>query len=185
MPVIQIKFENLYFNRNVQEMCVTPNFKCPSYGHSWTCPPVAPYLEKAISTYNEYYLIYSKFDLEAYIKKEKELTNRSEFYIKNMFLLTKSFLLNDLDVEFEKFLAQYDKPYKKRLLLYDGTCRYCSTQNEGECTYDTGEPCRYPKEKKFSVEAVGIEVVKTVLEFKLKGYPSNKYSFRFGLACFK
>ena len=163
MPFTQIKFENLYFSREVQEMCVSSSFKCPSYGHSWTCPPVAPYLEKAISTYNEFFLIYSKFDLEAYIKKQKELTNRSEFYIKNMFLLTKSFISNDLNIEFKKFLAQYNKPYKKRLLLYDGTCKYCHTLNAGNCTYDTGEPCRFPKEKRFSMEAVVIEVIKTVL----------------------
>jgi predicted metal-binding protein len=185
MPFIQIKFENLYFSREVQEMCVSPSFKCPSYGHSWTCPPAAPYLEKAISTHNEFYIIYSKFDLEAYIKKERALTNRSEFYVKNMFLLTKSFLTEDLNVEFEKFLAQHNNPYKKRLLLYDGTCKFCSTQNAGECTYDAGEPCRYPKEKRFSMEAVGIEVIKSILELKIDGYPSNKYSYRFGLACFK
>jgi hypothetical protein len=36
------------------------------------------------------------------------------------------------------------------------------------------------------MEAVGIEVVKTVLNLELDiDYPSKKYSYKFGLACFK
>ena len=127
------------------------------------------------------------FDLEAYIKREKEKRpNRSEYFIRNTFLLTKNFKQNDLENEFTAFLAQYGKKYKKRRLLYDGTCRFCKIQKAGKCTFDSGEPCRFPKDKRYSMEAVGIEVVRTVLELKLDiEYPSNKYSYRFGLACFK
>ena len=127
------------------------------------------------------------FDLEAYIKREKEKRpNRSEYFIKNTFLLTKNFKQNDLENEFTAFLAQYYKEYKKRLLLYDGTCRFCKIQKAGKCTFDSGEPCRFPKDTRYSMEAVGIEVVRTVQELKLNiEYPSNKYSYRFGLACFK
>jgi predicted metal-binding protein len=128
------------------------------------------------------------FDLESYIKKEKQRTNRSEFYIKNTFLLTKSFESNDLENEFKKFLNQYSKDYKKRLLLYDGTCKYCKIQKAGACTFDSGELCRFPQEMRYSMEAIGIEVIQTVRDLKDKlkiDYPSNKYSYRFGLACFK
>jgi len=188
MPFTQIQYDDIYFDRKVQEMCISPNFKCPFYGHSWSCPPNSPYLEKALSTYTEFYLIYSMFNLEGYIQKEKERTNRSEFYIKNTFLLTKSFESNDLENEVAKFLNQYDKAYKKLLLLYDGSCKYCKTQKAGACSFDSGEPCRFPKEKRFSMEAIGIEVIRTIRDLKNKlniKYPSNKYSYRFGLACFK
>lgn len=186
MPYVQIKYNDIYFDAKVQEMCVSPSFRCPFYGHSWSCPPNSPYLEKVLSTYKEFYLIYSVFDLETYIKKEKERTNRSEFFIKNTFLLTKSFESPDLENEFKKFLTQYHKDYKKRLLLYDGTCKYCKIQNAGNCTFDAGDTCRFPNEKRYSMEAVGIEVIKTLRELHLDiEYPSNKYSYRFGLACFK
>jgi len=188
MPFAQIKYEDIYFDPKVQEMCISPSFKCPFYGHSWSCPPNSPYLENALSTYTEFYLIYSMFDLEGYIQKEKERTGRSEFYIKNTFLLTKSFDSNDLENEFTRFLAQYDRNYKKRLFLYDGTCKYCKIQKAGACTFDSGDPCRFPQEKRYSMEATGIEVIQTVRDLKdsLKiEYPSNKYSYRFGLACFK
>lgn len=188
MPFIQIQYKDIYFDPKVQEMCISPSFKCPFYNHSWSCPPNSPYLEKVLSTYTDFYLIYSIFDLESFIKKEKERTNRSEFFIKNTFLLTKTFESNDLEKEFEKFLSQYDKQYKKRLLLYDGTCKYCKIQNAGNCTFDSGEKCRFPQEKRYSMESIGIEVIKTVRNLKSKldiEYPSNKYSYRFGLACFK
>jgi len=91
-----------------------------------------------------------------------------------------------LENEFKSFLAQYDKEYKKTLLLYVGSCRFCKIQKAGKCTFDSGERCRFPKDKRYSMEAVGIEVVRTVLELKLDiEYPSNKYSYRFGLACLK
>lgn len=188
MPFAQIQYEDIYFDPKVQEMCILPSFQCPFYGHSWSCPPNAPYLEKALSTYAEFYLIYSMFDLESYIKKEKEKTDRSEFFIKNTFFLTKSFESHDLEKEFEIFLQQYTKEYKKRLLLYDGTCKYCKIQKVGACTFDSGEPCRFPQEKRFSMEAIGIEVIRSVGDLKNQlsiEYPSKKFSYRFGLACFK
>ncbi len=190
MPFVQIQYEDIYFDPKIQEMCVSPSFKCPFYGHSWSCPPNAPFLEKALSTYKEFFLIYSKFDLESYIKKEKERTNRSEFYIKNTFLLTKSFDNYDLENEFTSFLSKYKSHYSKKLLLYDGTCKYCKIQGKGACNFDDGDPCRYPTERRYSMEAVGIEVIRTVLDLRKRNkieieYPSNKYSYRFGLACFK
>ncbi|MHA1456806.1 MAG: DUF2284 domain-containing protein [Promethearchaeota archaeon] len=43
-----MQYDDIYFDPKVQEMCVSPSFKCPFYGHSWSCPPNSPYLEKAI-----------------------------------------------------------------------------------------------------------------------------------------
>jgi predicted metal-binding protein len=190
MPFIEIKYEDIHFDPKVQEMCVSSSFKCPFYGHSWSCPPNSPYLEKALSTYKEFFLIYSIFNLEEYIEKEKESTHRSAFFIKNTFLLTKSMESLDLEEEFSKFLQQYNRNFNKKLLLYDGTCRYCKIEGKESCTYDSGKPCRFPSEKRYSMESVGIDVISTVRELKQKeviaiDYPSNKYSYRFGLACFK
>lgn len=186
MPYVQINYKDLYFNLEVQEMCKSSSYKCPSYNHSWSCPPVAPYLEEQIGNYEEYYLIYTRLDLEEYIEKEKKKNpNRSELYIKS------NYFYNEMETtalveEIDKFLAQYEKSYLKKLLLYSGTCRYCKMQNSGDCTYNSGEPCRFPEYIQYSMEAVGIEVVKTVINLDLGiDYPSQKYVYLFGLACFK
>ncbi|MBD3195255.1 MAG: hypothetical protein GF317_09380 [Candidatus Lokiarchaeota archaeon] len=186
MPFVEINYKNIYFDPEVQEMCVSNNFTCPFYEHSWSCPPASPYLEKQIGTYKEFYLVYSKFDMENYLKEQKKKhPKRSELYLKSK-LYYSSIHSTELDEEFDKFLSQYDKPYSKRLLLYSGTCNYCNVQDAGNCTYDSGEPCRFPKNRKYSMEAVGIEVIKTVVKLDQDiGYPSKKYTYKFGLACFK
>jgi predicted metal-binding protein len=167
-------------------MCKSSSYKCPSYNHSWSCPPAAPYLEDEISTYEAYYLIYTRIDLEEYIRQEKKKhPNRSELYIKS------NYFYNEMETtalveEMDTFLAQYEKNYSKKLLLYSGTCRYCKMHNMVECTYDSEEPCRFPQHIQYSMEAVGIEVVKTVINLDLDiEYPSQKYIYLFGLACFK
>ena len=186
MPFIQIRYEDIYFDPKVQKMCVSPSFTCPYYNHAWSCPPVAPYLEEEVSTYKEFYLVFSKFDLETYIKEMKaKHPRRSEMRIRNSFYM-KSMYRNDLETEMDKFLNQYKTPYEKRLLLYDGSCKVCYSKKDGKCTYDSGNPCRHPDEKRYSMEAVGIEVIRTVINLKADiEYPSNKYNYRFGLACFK
>jgi predicted metal-binding protein len=186
MPFVKIQYEDIFFDPMVQEMCISKNFICPYYNHSWSCPPAAPYLENQIASYEEYYLIYWKFDLQNYIEEEKKKNpKRSERYIKTKYYL-KKMDSSGLDKEFAQFMQNYDKPYSKKLFLYSGTCNYCQIKIDKECNYDTGEPCRFPHERRYSMEAVGIEVIKTVLNLNNDiGYPSNKFSYKFGLACFK
>jgi predicted metal-binding protein len=143
-----------------------------------------------VSKYKRFFLIYSKFDLENHIKEVKaKHPKRSEYRIKLAFQM-KNLFREDLDEEFAKYLENFDEKYEERLLLYDGTCRICLNKEEGGCTFDDGLPCRYPNKRKYSMEAVGIEVIRSVHQLQKKNkidieYPSNKYSYRFGLACFK
>jgi len=190
MPAVEIKYEDIYFDPKVQTLCVSPSFTCPNYNHSHSCPPVAPYLEEDVSQYNKFFLIYSIFDLENHIKEVKaKHPKRSEYRIKFDFQM-KSLFREDLDDEFTMFLENYEDEHEEKLLLFDGTCRICLNNDDGGCTFDAGKPCRYPNRKKYSMEAVGIEVIRSVYDLKKSNkmdieYPSNKYSYRFGLACFK
>ena len=124
--------------------------------------------------------------MESYVKEMKaKHPRRSEQRIKNSFYM-KYIYQNDLDIEVEKFFDQNKTPYQEKLVLYDGSCRVCQNKKEGACAYVSGNPCRYPKEMRYSMEAIGIEVIKTVLNLNSDiEYPSNKYSYRFGLVCLK
>ena len=190
MPAVEIKYEDIYFVPKVQTLCVSPNFTCPNYNHSHSCPPVAPYLEEEVSQYKKFFLIYSIFDLENHIKEVKvKHPKRSEYRIKFDFQM-KSLFREDLDEEFTKFFENYNENYEEKLFLFDGTCRICLNKEKGGCTFNDGKPCRYPNKKKYSMEAVGIEVIRSVYDLKKSNkmeidYPSQKYSYRFGLACFK
>jgi len=55
-----------------------------------------------------------------------------------------------------------------------------------KCTYDSGEPCRYPNKKRYSMEAVGIHVTNTVKDLNLDiEWPPVNYYYRFGLICIR
>ena len=170
----------------MQTYCVSSNFKCPSYGHSWACPPEAPYLKNKISEYERFFLIFIKFNLLSYIEKEKaNHPRRTEISIKNAFFM-KNLLRDNLEQEITSFFLNQEIEYKEKLILWDGFCRVCSNERDKGCTYDTGYPCRYPDQKRYSMEAVGIDVNKTVtnLNFNLE-WPPNEFVYRFGLICLK
>ncbi len=186
MPFLEIKLEDIRFNPKVQTYCVTPNFKCPNYGHSWACPPEAPYLEKKVSKYQRFILVYIKYDLSKYIKQMiVKHPKRSEESIRNAFFM-KNILRDKLEQEILNFINEMQNSYKEKLILWDGFCRICSNEKDRGCTYDEGNPCRYPNKKRYSMEAVGIEVTQTVknLNFDIE-WPPNDFVYRFGLLCFK
>ncbi|MFW9770939.1 MAG: DUF2284 domain-containing protein, partial [Candidatus Thorarchaeota archaeon] len=52
--------------------------------------------------------------------------------------------------------------------------------------YQSNKPCRYPNEIRYSMEAVGIDVDKTVKKLNIKlEWPPKNYAYRFSLICFK
>ncbi len=186
MPHIEIKFEDVEFDTEVQGYCNNPKLKCPNFGHSHSCPPVAPYLEEEASKYEKFFLVYSRFDLESHIKEVKaKHPRRSEKRIRNMFFM-KSYLRDTQEKEILQFLENHNKNYQDKLILWDGTCRVCSNRKDKGCTYDSGKSCRYPDKKRYSMEAVGIHVTNTVKKINLDlEWPPVRYYYRFGLVCFK
>ena len=186
MPFLKVKLKDIIFDPKVQTYCVSPSFKCPSYGHSWACPPEAPYMEAEVARFKEFYLVYYQLDLSEYIKNEKvKYPKKSEKSIKNM-LYSSGFLRNKLENEINDFFDKFQDPYGEKLILWDGYCRSCSNKIDKGCTYDSGKPCRYPEKRKYSMEAVGIEVTKTVsqLDFGIQ-WPPTDFLYRFGLICFR
>lgn len=186
MPYTEIKFRDIIFDPEVQSYCVNSNFKCPNYNHSWACPPEAPYLEKEVSTFNKFFLIYYKCDLNKHIEKEKlKHPNQSEKRIKNKLLMT-NFLRDKLEQEIFEFLNEFQDNCKQKFVLWDGHCRVCYNILDKDCSYDSGEPCRYPDKIRYSMEAVGIDVTKTVRNVDLDiEWPPINYVYRFGLICIK
>ncbi len=183
MPYVKISFKQIMFDPIVQTFCNNPEFKCPNYGHSHACPPIAPYLEEEVSSYKDFYLIYYKFDLDRYINDEKsKYSKRSTEKILNSFY-HKDILRDHLEEEINEFLIKFDGKFEEKLVLWDGFCRICSKEKKS-CTYDSGEPCRY--EPRYSMEAVGINVDQTVrnTNFEME-WPPVHNAYRFGLVCFK
>lgn len=186
MPFLEIKFRDIIFDPKVQSYCINSNFECPSYGHSWACPPEAPYLEERVSQYTKYYLVFFKFNIINYIEKEKlKHPKRKEKSIRNAFFM-KNLLRDMLEEEIKLCINENLGSYGEKFILWDGFCRVCFNKKDKGCTYDAGDPCRYPDKMRYSMEAVGIDVTQTVkkLNFNLE-WPPNEFVYRFGLVCFR
>jgi len=186
MPSQQINCDDIIFDPEVQKLCINDNFRCPYYNHSWACPPETPYMKEEISKYYKFFLVYTKFDLASYIKKQKRKSPyRSEQTIRNRFYL-KNILRDELEKEINSFLEKYNRKFEEKLILWDGHCRFCEKKDYQKCTYDDGDPCRFPDQIRYSMEAVGIHVTKTVKNLDLDiEWPPVINLYRFGLICFK
>jgi predicted metal-binding protein len=174
------------FDSKVQSYCINSIFKCPNYSHSWACPPEAPYLEEEVYSYEKFFLIYTKFDLTDYIEKERTKHPKKSIKTIRESLFMNNLLRDELEKEILSFIENYGTNCKKNLVLWDGFCRLCYNEKDLGCTYDKGIPCRYPDKIRYSMEAVGIDVSKTVkgLNFNIEWPPIN-HIFRFGLICLK
>ena len=111
--------------------------------------------------------------------KRSEKSIRSKFYSKNL-------LRDDLEKELMNLLKNSGNQYTNRLILWDGTCRLCQIRLGKICSCKDREPCRYPEEIRYSMEAVGIDVSQTIenADLKIEWPPVNQVS-RFGLLCFR
>jgi predicted metal-binding protein len=186
LPYREINLKDIIFDPKVQTYCVSSNYKCPSYGHSWACPPEAPYLEEEVSKFKAFYLVYCEIDLVNQVKKEKvKNPNLSESQIRTK-LLGSSLLRDKMREEIKFLLNKEQNENKEKLILGSGYCRACFNKKDGGCTYDSGKPCRYPNKKRYSMEAAGIHVTETIKNLGLNiEWPPINYVYQFGLVCLK
>ena len=185
MTSIEIDWTQIIFDPKVQTYCNNPKFKCPNYGHSWACPPEAPYLDKILREYKRFFLIYKKYDINEYIReKKKKFPKRDEEKLRNAFYredFMRDWIENDVNI----FINEYNEEFEETLVLWDGHCRVCEKKQE-KCTYDSGSECRYPNEIRYSMEAVGINVTETVQNLNLDiEWPPKNHAYRFSLICLK
>ena len=186
MPSVEIEIKDIVFSPEVQTYCNNPKFKCPNYGHSWACPPEAPYLEEKISEFKRFYVVYYQFDLKKYVAEVqlKHPHRKKDRIIRSFY--AKDIVRDYLEQEIIQFLKDNNEEYEEKLIFWDGCCRVCTNSKDNGCTYDSGKACRYPDKKRYSMEAVGINVNDTVKNLKINlEWPPMNYTYRFGLICFR
>jgi len=185
MPHVEIHFDNIVFDKEVYSYCINDKFTCPNYNHSYSCPPAAIYLKERVSEFKNFFLIYSKHDLDAYISEvKKKHPKRSEQRIKNSFFLKGSY--DEIYGQIAQFLDSYKEPYEECLIIWPEKCKICDNKQDGECTYDSGELCRYPQKMRHSMTGAGINTNATVSNLHIDlEWPPVKYAYRFSLVCFK
>ena len=127
---------------------------CNNFGNCYSCPPIAPRLEK----YNPGYkncLVYS-FWVDWDFK-----INSDNVYFK----------LINANRTVSPYAWDYGMKLEKHLggkVMIDGRCPICKT-----CKKKLGEPCAFPKRRRSSLEAVGVHATnlcEEILQHKIEWY---------------
>ena len=120
---------------DVRAMCAADT--CGAYGKNWTCPPYCGTLEECsaiISRYRRGILLQTVGVLQ------KDIDTRSYHRTEQQHLES-----------FARFCRQLRSHHPDALCLGSGGCRVC-----GRCAWP--EPCRFPEQAIFSMEAYGLFV---------------------------
>jgi predicted metal-binding protein len=118
-------------------------YGCKQYSTNWCCPPATPSPEKVRAVLNEYsqaiLLVGSKSCTDFYLNNKKKRTDQVHCWKGTITLERMLFL----------------KGYYKVFSLVGECCALCK-----ECAYP--EVCRFPQEKRPSVESFSIDVIGTL-----------------------
>ena len=123
---------------------------CRNYGHSGGCPPFSPKFNQFADDDKQYLLIITKFDSKYKTVRVKASKNRA-IHWKFQDVIVAHFL--------DKIGRALQTHFPQTIYLGTGYCMGCPGQ---KCSYKLQEPCRNPKQRTFSMESTGINVVKTV-----------------------
>ncbi len=156
-----IKSSDIVVDPRVTLKCRVP--LCAYYGNSLMCPPnviSASEFQEVLTRYGHAVLVQIEVAIpEEVIQAAKNAANLAELfadknYVKRM--LSKAKGLHEVVNKVEA--TAFNMGYRLAAGFSGGTCTLCD-----ECvTKKPGEPCRHPFEARPSMEAVGVDVLKTV-----------------------
>lgn len=124
---------------------------CEQYGNCWSCPPFDDDVTDSWKKYQKIDLILVQLHFNEFIT-DKEYSIEDIDTILHLTLFNeKRKLLQQLNQKIRE-----DETLKDSMILSTGYCNICP-----KCTRRDGAPCRYPKNKLYSIESIGALVTKT------------------------
>lgn len=153
-----IKPNSLIFEENIKMNC----FYCEKYDHNWRCPPRLPNINyKKMMCEYEYGLI---------VVLTFRITRQSDY---NKIRNDSSVMLHKLLLDLEKWMYDHNRP--NAISFIGGSCKLC----RGGCGK---ERCNNPYMSRTPIEALGINVIKSMKEYGIKiEFPTDKVMKRIGL----
>lgn len=134
---------------NIQEIvianwvCLKCRYGCSQFNSNWSCPPATPKIDEVRELLKEYYiallLVGSQTCSEFYRDTNRKRTDQVRYW------------KGTVSLERFLFLEGYDKAFG----LVSGACSLCK-----ECAYP--EKCRFPMEKRPTVESLSIDLIGTL-----------------------
>jgi predicted metal-binding protein len=140
-------------------------YRCSQYGMNWSCPPFVPSVEEFRSVLKEYeYAMVAKFQSSAEVNANAVdlLSSEKALGVQKGMKELESFYevwgedkrkVHEALLKLEKFA--FNKGFPFALGLRAGSCNLCP-----KC--DVTKTCVHPKMLRFSPEAVGVNLIKTL-----------------------
>ena len=137
---VLVDVADIKFNEEFRALC--EKNACGSYNENWMCPPAVgsfSVLKNKVLSFKQGLLLQTVHEL------------KSSFDWKGMM----SAAISHTAI-FRSILDSFEKNHhlNNNLPLNAGPCTFCA-----QCTFLEGEPCRFPDQALFSVEACGIDVM--------------------------
>ena len=150
---------------------------CPNYGTVWSCPPGVPEAERYLKPFSGCFLIGVQVSYPEQLRKEtasakevQAVRDRAYERIKKQLFLT---------------LLELEKQVPGGVCLGAGRCILCS-----RCERKEGKPCRFPKLRRYSVTAFGLDFARMAEEqldmkllWSLEGLP--EYDVAVAALCYQ
>jgi len=123
--------------------------ECRGYGRTWACPPYDFYPKDIWQSYGTILLYGKKVILpEEAIAEEHEPKELAHIY---------NAMLKPIKKEMLNELFSMERVTPGSMALSAGGCDVCEV-----CTRPEGLPCRFPDKKRYSVESIGGDVLKSI-----------------------
>lgn len=140
VSILPFDVENIMVSNWVNLKC---RYGCSQFNSNWSCPPATPDINEARALLTEYttalLLVGNQKCSEFYRETNKNRTDQVRYW------------KGTVTLERLLFLEGYDKAFS----LVSGACSLCK-----ECAYP--ENCRFPMEKRPTVESLSIDLVGTL-----------------------
>ncbi len=123
----------------VQGYCAS----CPNYGSRWSCPPFQDLSLDRLGNWSHAVVVGRKVPLPR--KEAPADPEEARSWALERFHTSRA--------EFREILLEAEKTFPGSRALVAGHCVQCTA-----CARETGHPCRFPEDMRFSLEAVGFDV---------------------------
>lgn len=147
------------FEENVKMNC----FYCGKYGNNWKCPPNLP-------NNIDYKKMFAEFDEGVFVVYRFDISDAQQF---ESIRTESSVILHKQLLKLEKWM--YDHNMSNAVSFGAGSCKLC----KGGCGK---ERCNNPYMSRSPLEAVGVNVIKTIKKYGIEiRFPTKKELMRVGL----
>lgn len=126
--------------------------ECGKCGKFWSCPPFDFDIEEFWKKYSTVFVLAMKVKPDPKYRGQKFDEATVQKILDETLNKANELLAGELYV--------WEKKMPGSVSLSGGSCIYC----EKPCTRESGEPCRHPEDMRYSLEAMGANVGKTITD---------------------